>query len=127
YYKDETAEPGVRYLYMFRAKYKDDPKKVVDSASMEQMLPFAGGLDPRRSLKIRFIGALPDRSQGTFQVFRFENQKEVSRIYTVKLGERIGGVETIDGKEIDFTTRCSFQSVAEIGKSIQDSAGNVIA
>ncbi|HEY3226527.1 MAG TPA: zf-HC2 domain-containing protein [Planctomycetota bacterium] len=127
FYRDETADPGVRYLYMFRAKYKDDPKKVIDSASMEQMLPFAGGLDPRKSLRIRFIGALPDRSQGTFQVSRYENQTLISRIYTVKVGERIGSVETVDGKEIDFTTRFSFQSVADIGDSIQDSAGNVIA
>ena len=127
FYRDETADPGVRYLYMFRAKYKDDSKKVIDSAPIEQMLPFAGGLDPRKSLRIRFIGAHPDRTQGTFQVSRYENQVLVSRIYTVKVGERIGAVETVDGKEIDFTTRFIFQSVVDIGDSIQDSAGNVIA
>ena len=114
YFRDDSAEPGVNYMYQIRAIYRNSNlKEYVDSPAMLQMLPLAGGLNPRRSLRIRFIAAHPDLSQATFEVSRYENEKLISRYYNVKPGDLIGEVETIDGKEISFATRYSLQSVAK--------------
>ncbi|HKS16878.1 MAG TPA: zf-HC2 domain-containing protein [Planctomycetota bacterium] len=113
YYKDASAEPGVNYMYQIRAIYRGDPKKYEDSVAVVQMLPLAGGLDPRRSLRIRFIGAHPDLSQATFEVSRYDNEKKISHFYTVKVGEKIGDVQTVDGKQVDFSTRHTLQTVVE--------------
>ena len=113
YYKDTTVEPGVNYMYQIRAIYRDDPKKYEDSPPWVQMLPLAGGLDPRRSLKVRFIAALPDLSHATFEVSRYENETRISQFFTVKVGEKIGDVQTIEGKQVDFSTRYALQSIVE--------------
>jgi hypothetical protein len=113
YFKDTTAEPGVNYMYQIRAIYRADPKKYEDSAAVVQMMPLAGGLDPRRSLRIRFIGAYPDLSHATFEVSRYENEKRISHFYTVKVGEKIGDVQTVEGKQIDFSTRHTVQTIVE--------------
>src|SRR5688572_1308974 len=62
---DTAVEPGVNYMFQVRAIYKGTTDKYVDSAPVVQMLPFAGGLDPRASLRIRFIGVYPDQSQAS--------------------------------------------------------------
>ena len=127
YYKDTAVEPGVNYMYQVRAIYRNTEfKKYEDSAPMVQMLPFSGGLDPRRSLRIRFIGALPDFSQGTFEVSRYEAEKLVSHFYTVKPGEKIGDVAVIDGKQVDFSTRLILQAIGERPEYITDGK-NVLA
>ena len=111
-YRDTDVTPGVNYMYSIRAIYRDsDFKRFEDSASVVQMLPLAGGLDPRRSLRIRFIGAMPDLKQATFEVSRYDNENQIRALFTVKLGEKIGEVQTIDGQEVDFSTRHTLVSI----------------
>lgn len=112
-FRDQSAELGVKYLYQIRAIYRSGLKTHEDSAPMAQMLPLAGGVDPRRSLRIRFVGALPDFSQATFEVSRYENERVISQHFNVKPGEKIGDVRTIDGKELDFSTRHTLVSIVE--------------
>ncbi len=112
-YRDPDVLPGVNYMYSIRAIYRgSDFKRYENSASVIQMLPLAGGLDPRRSLRIRFIGAMPDLTQATFEVSRYENERQVRAYFTVKVGEKIGDVQTIDGKDVDLSTRHTLQSIA---------------
>ena len=111
YFVDNNVEAGVRFMYQFRALFKGTPEKYVDSAPVVQMLPFSGGLDPRTSLRITFIGAHLDGSQASFRISRYEDGKQISQFYNVKVGDRIGDVQTIDGKKIDFSTRCVLHSV----------------
>jgi len=114
YFKDTMVEPGVNYIYQIRAIYRNpESKKYEDCAPMVSMLPLMGGLDPRRCLRVRFIGALPDFSQGTFEVSRYENEKLISHFFTVKVGEKIGDVQSVDGKDVDFSTRYALQSIVE--------------
>ena len=121
YFKDTNVEPGVLYTYQFRAIYRNPGAKTSeDSAPIVQMLPLSGGLDPRRSMRIRFIGALPDHSQATFEVSRYDNEKQVSHFYTVRSGEKIGDVQLVDGKEMDFSTRHTLVSIAEVNDAITD-------
>jgi hypothetical protein len=114
--------PGVNYMYQIRAVFRGTTKadEFVDSVPVVQMLPFSGGLDPRRSMRIRFIGALPDLSQATFEVSRYDNEKLVSAVFTVRNGEKIGDVQLVDGKEMDFSTRHTLQSVVEVNEAITD-------
>lgn len=119
YFVDTNMEPGVNYMYQIRALYRGGPDKFVDSAPVVLMFPLPGGLDPRTSLRIRFIASLPDMSQATFQVSRYEGGKQVSHLYNVKIGEKIGDVQSIDGKRIDFSTRLVLQSV----QSVEDAIG----
>ncbi|HEU4338763.1 MAG TPA: zf-HC2 domain-containing protein, partial [Planctomycetota bacterium] len=104
FYRDTSVVPGVNYMYQMRAIYRgSDNKRYEDSPGLPQMLPLAGGLDPRRSLKIRLIGALPDLSEATFEVSRYDNEKLITRYYSPKIGEKIGDIELVDGKEVDFS------------------------
>lgn len=121
YYKDTTAEPGVNYMYQIRALYRNPGTRTSeDSAPLVQMLPLSGGLDPRRCLRVRFVGALPDASQGTFEVSRYDNEKLISHYYTVKVGEKIGDVQSVDGKEMDFSTRYTLQAIVAREELITD-------
>lgn len=111
-FRDSEVEPGVNYMYSIRAIYRDsDFKRFENSASVIQMLPLAGGLDPRRSLRIRFIGAVPDLTQATFEISRFENERQVRAYFAVRIGGKIGDVQNIEGKDLDFSTRYTLQSI----------------
>ncbi|HEY3491974.1 MAG TPA: zf-HC2 domain-containing protein [Solirubrobacterales bacterium] len=111
YYVDTNIEAGVRYMYQVRAIYRATPDKHVDSAPVVQMIPFSGGLDPRTSLRIRLIGVQPDQAHATFEVSRHGDGKLHSQYYTIKIGEKIGDVQEIDGKRVDFSTRLTLHSV----------------
>lgn len=111
-YRDTTAEPGINYMYQIRAIYRgSNYKRWEESAPVIMMKPLAGGLDPRRSMKIRFIAAHPDLKSATFEVSRYDNEKQVRANFTVKVGERIGGPLAIDGKEIDLSTRHTLAAI----------------
>jgi hypothetical protein len=115
-YRDTTVEPGKNYMYQVRALYRTPPSKdktYEDSAPVVQILPLAGGLDTRKSLRIRFIGSLPDKSAATFEVSRYENETLISHFFSVKVGEKIGDVVTLDGKPVDFTTRHVLAAVTD--------------
>jgi hypothetical protein len=129
YFKDESVVPGNNYMYFWRAFYRNpaDPKKpFIESVPVMQMIPFAGGLDPRTSLRIRFIAATPDNAQATFEVSRYVGQRLVSRIYQVKTGESIGAKEKLQDGEVDFATRLVLQSVVR-KEDIIHSDANVFA
>ena len=111
-YRDTNVEPGVNYMYQVRAIYRNSNySKWEESAPVVQMLPLPGGLHPHRSIKIRFIASPPDLKTATFELTRFENEKPFRANFTVKVSEKIGGVRTIEGKEIDFSTRFTLQSI----------------
>jgi anti-sigma factor RsiW len=111
-YRDTNVEPGVNYMYQVRAIYRDSKyQRWEESAPVVQMLPKPGGQDPRRLMKIRFIAAPPDLKSATFEVSRYDNEKEIRVNFTVKVGEKIGGVRTINGKEMDFSTRHMLMSI----------------
>jgi hypothetical protein len=115
-YRDIHVEAGKNYMYQVRAIYRKPPspdKLYEDSVAMVQMLPLAGGQDPRKSLRVRFIGSLPDKSAATFEVSRYENEAFDSHFFSVKVGEKIGDVLLIDGKPVDFSTRHILHSVSE--------------
>lgn len=112
YYRDDRVVPGTNYMYMWRAFYRNPKEKAfIQSAPIMQMIPLAGGVDPRTSLRIRFIAATPDNSQATFEVSRYVNQRLVSKIYLVKAGEGIGAKEKLADGEVNFTTRYVLQGV----------------
>ena len=120
-FRDTTAIPGVNYMYQIRAIYRGgDNTKYEDSAAVVQMLPLSGGLNPRLSLRIRFIAAQPDLSQATFEVSRYDDEKLVSHYYVVKAGETIGDRELVDGKQMDFSTHHTLQSLVEANDVITD-------
>ncbi|HZL72692.1 MAG TPA: zf-HC2 domain-containing protein [Planctomycetota bacterium] len=113
HYRDMDVAPGVNYMYSIRAIYRDsDFKRFENSASVIQNLPLGGGLDPRKSLRIRFIGAMPDLKQATFEVSKYDNENQIRALFTVKIGDKIGDVQTIDGQEVDFSTRYVLASIA---------------
>jgi len=101
-------------MYMWRAYYRNPKEKAfIQSAPVMDMIPLAGGVDPRTSLRIRFIAATPDNSQATFEVSRYVGQRHVSRVYQVKTGEAIGAKEKLQDGDVDFSTRYVLQSVVE--------------
>jgi hypothetical protein len=115
-YRDTSVEPGKNYMYQVRAMYRTPPSKdktYEDSAPVVQILPLAGGQDPRRSLRIRFVGSLPDKSAATFEVSRYDNETLISNFFSVKVGEKIGDVVTLDGKPVDFSTRHVLAAVTD--------------
>jgi hypothetical protein len=121
YYKDTAVEPGVNYTYQIRAIYRNPGTRTSeDSVPMVMMLPLSGGLDPRRCLRVRFIAALPDSSQATFEVSRYDNEKLISHYYNVKVGEKIGDVQSIDGADMDFSTRYTLHSIVGREEVITD-------
>ncbi len=121
-YRDTDVEPGVLYQYKFRALFTDR-NEWIESAPVQERLPLAGGRDPSQSVRVTFVAALPDGSQGTFRVERYVNHRWISRTYPVAKGSLIGAKEVLPEGEIDFGTGYEFESVVAGQETIVGSIG----
>jgi hypothetical protein len=51
-------------------------------------------------------------------VSRYDNEKLVRAYFTVKIGEKIGDVQNLDGKDVDLSTKHTLVSLGEGDETI---------
>lgn len=111
-YTDPTARPGQGYLYKFRAVRPTG--EFAETAPIFMRLPLAGDMTADESLRVKCAQVGARKDVAVFDITRMVGGQEVTHIFHVKLGERVGGVVEVAGTgPVDFTTGLELEKIEE--------------
>ena len=99
---DRTVRPGQGYVYKFHAITASG--QIVESVPLIMKVPHAGDFAPEKSIWIHCQELSAPKDLAVFILERVVNGKTVSAKFYTEPGKTVGGMATIEGVTIDFTT-----------------------